>query len=61
MVRIIVGTLVEIGNGKRPVSDMKKIMDSKNRDEAGLTVPPQGLFLEKVFYPDDLVEDKFSL
>ena len=61
MVRIIVGTLVEIGNGKRPVSDMKKIMDSKNRDEAGLTVPPQGLFLEKVFYPDDLGGDKFPL
>ena len=61
MVRIIVGTLVEIGNGKRPISDMKRILDSKKRCGAGLTAPPQGLFLERVYYPDDLVKDKFSI
>jgi tRNA pseudouridine38-40 synthase len=54
MVRIIIGTLVKIGSGERDVSDMKKIIDSKNRNNAGPTAPPQGLFLEKVFYPNDL-------
>ena len=50
MVRIIIGTLIEIGTGKRPVNDIPRILAAKKRAEAGLTVPPQGLFLEEVFY-----------
>ncbi len=50
MVRIIVGTAVEASDGKINPTDTKKILLSKNRDLAGITAPPQGLFLEKVYY-----------
>lgn len=50
MVRIIVGTLIEIGRGDREVSCIKEILDSKNRDLAGETAPAQGLFLQEVLY-----------
>ena len=50
MVRIIIGTLIEIGTSKRPVNDIPRIMAAKKRAEAGLTAPPQGLCLEEVFY-----------
>ncbi|MCC5912622.1 MAG: tRNA pseudouridine(38-40) synthase TruA [Clostridiaceae bacterium] len=53
MVRIIIGTLVEIGGGRREPEDMKKILQSKDRNMAGHTAPPQGLFLNKVVYPLD--------
>lgn len=51
MVRIITGTLVEIGIGKMPTSQINKILKTGDRTQAGHTVPPQGLFLDKVFYP----------
>lgn len=50
MVRIIVGTAVSVSDGRINISDVKKIFDTKNRDLAGITAPPQGLFLEKVYY-----------
>jgi tRNA pseudouridine38-40 synthase len=50
MVRSIIGTLVEIGKGKRKASDLRKIMNSKDRKKAGPTAPAQGLFLEEVKY-----------
>lgn len=50
MVRIIVGTLVEVGLGKISPTDIKKIIESKNRCMAGKTAPPQGLFLTKIYY-----------
>lgn len=50
MVRIMVGTLVEVGLGRRNKEDIKKIMEERKRIAAGHTAPPQGLFLEKVFY-----------
>jgi pseudouridylate synthase I len=50
MVRIIVGTLLEVGKGDSKVSDINKIMEMKERVNAGETVPPNGLFLNKVFY-----------
>ncbi|MDR1773291.1 MAG: tRNA pseudouridine(38-40) synthase TruA [Clostridioides sp.] len=49
MVRIIVGTLVDIGRGKIEIS-MKEIIENKSRGTAGHTAPPQGLFLEEVLY-----------
>ncbi|MBN2638514.1 MAG: tRNA pseudouridine(38-40) synthase TruA [Bacteroidales bacterium] len=51
MVRAIVGTLVEIGKGKLVPEDMKCIIESKDRGEAGFSVPACGLFLEKIAYP----------
>lgn len=50
MVRNIVGTLIEIGSGKRKSSDIKTILDSKDRKEAGITANANGLYLKKVEY-----------
>ncbi|WP_077623993.1 tRNA pseudouridine(38-40) synthase TruA [Sediminibacillus massiliensis] len=50
MVRILVGTLLEIGRGKRDPDDMKNIIEAKDREAAGETAPPQGLFLWEVVY-----------
>jgi tRNA pseudouridine38-40 synthase len=50
MVRIVVGTLVEVGTGVRPVSQVAEILASKDRTQAGITAPPQGLELIEVRY-----------
>ncbi len=50
MVRIIMGTLIMIGQGQREVSFMKDVLDSKNRKIAGNTVAPYGLYLKEVKY-----------
>lgn len=50
MVRIVVGTLVEVGEGKRKPESMPEILDSLDRQQAGITMPPHGLMLEEVFY-----------
>lgn len=50
MVRIIVGTLVYVGNGRIDKDHIAKIIRDKKREKAGLTAPAQGLFLEKVYY-----------
>jgi tRNA pseudouridine38-40 synthase len=50
MVRILVGTLLEVGNGKIKVSEIDEIIAGKNRAKAGKTAPPQGLYLWQVFY-----------
>ena len=50
MVRAIVGTLIDVGTKKITINDFKKIIDSKNRSNAGTSVPAKGLFLTKVAY-----------
>jgi tRNA pseudouridine38-40 synthase len=50
MVRIIMGTLLEIGSGSRAVEAIDEIFAQKVRSEAGETVPAQGLFLDEVYY-----------
>ena len=50
MVRIIVGTLLEVGSGKRSLEDVKKALDLGERKYAGKTMPPCGLYLKKVEY-----------
>lgn len=50
MVRIIVGTLIEVGLGDLPVEAMKEILESKDRNRAGVTAPAHGLVLTKVEY-----------
>lgn len=50
MIRIIVGTLIFVGNGRIKKEDLPNIIEGKNRSLAGPTAPPQGLFLEKVYY-----------
>lgn len=50
MVRIIVGTLLEIGSGSMDVTEIENIFEKKVRQQAGETVPAQGLFLDEVYY-----------
>ncbi|SFC82297.1 tRNA pseudouridine(38-40) synthase TruA [Clostridium uliginosum] len=50
MVRIIVGTLIKVGNGKIKIEDIEGIINEGNRKKSGMCVPPNGLILEKVFY-----------
>jgi tRNA pseudouridine38-40 synthase len=52
MVRILVGTMLEIGSGKRDVSDMLQALERRNRSSAGATAPAHGLCLTRVSYPD---------
>ncbi len=51
MVRSIVGTLLEVGEGKTNPEEVKKIIEKRDRRVAGRSVPPQGLYLCKVEYP----------
>tara|TARA_R110002074_G_scaffold382825_1_gene562775 strand:- start:93092 stop:93835 length:744 start_codon:yes stop_codon:yes gene_type:complete len=54
MVRAIVGTLLEIGYGKLTLEDFHKIIESKNRSNAGASAPAHGLYLTKVVYPETI-------
>ncbi|ALS02722.1 tRNA pseudouridine synthase A [Enterococcus silesiacus] len=50
MVRILMGTLLEIGAGTLQLAAIDEVFESKIRSEAGITVPAQGLFLDEVYY-----------
>ena len=54
MVRAIVGTLLDIGQGKTSLEEFELILASKNRSEAGRSVPASGLFLSRVEYPTNI-------
>jgi tRNA pseudouridine38-40 synthase len=54
MVRAVVGTLLDIGYGKKTVEDMHRIIASKDRSEAGSSAPSGGLFLTQIHYPKEL-------
>lgn len=53
MVRIIAGTLWGVGTGKYNPSDVAQMIASEDRQNAGKTAPPHGLYLERVFYPEE--------
>ncbi len=55
MVRNVVGTLVEVGSGKRSPDDMQRLLAARDRTLAGPTAPAHGLCLSRVRYPDPLV------
>lgn len=57
MVRAIVGTLIEVGRGKRSVEEFKAIIAGRDRALAGTSAPPQGLFLTRVDYPAEIYKD----
>lgn len=50
MVRNMVGTLIEVGEGKRKSEEIINILNSQNRSSAGKTANPEGLYLKNVFY-----------
>ena len=52
MVRILTGTLIEVGEGKRKASEMEEILRGESREAAGFTAPSRGLFLREVYYED---------
>ncbi len=51
MVRAIVGTLLEVGVGKLDLAGFKKVIEAKDRGQAGMSVPAHGLYLTNVVYP----------
>jgi tRNA pseudouridine38-40 synthase len=53
MVRSLVGTLLEVGQGRRRADDFAALLAGRPRQEAGPTAPAQGLVLERVFYPPE--------
>ena len=55
MVRSIVGTMIDIGQGKISLDEFKKIIEKKDRGAAGISVPAKGLFLTKIEYPYHLI------
>ncbi|NVK26905.1 MAG: tRNA pseudouridine(38-40) synthase TruA [Flavobacteriia bacterium] len=57
MVRAIVGTLVEVGEGKHSLKQFKEILESGNRNDAGVSAPAEGLYLSEVIYPDSITDN----
>ena len=53
MVRNIAGALIEIGVGKRPPEWLKALLALKDREQGGVTAPPDGLYFAGVYYPDE--------
>lgn len=51
MVRAIVGTLIQVGIGKKNIDDFRAVIESRDRSNAGFSVPAHGLYLTKVNYP----------
>ncbi|MDY3919719.1 MAG: tRNA pseudouridine(38-40) synthase TruA [Candidatus Limivivens sp.] len=54
MIRIMTGTLIETGQGRRTPESVLEILEKKDRALAGYTAPARGLTLVEVFYPDDI-------
>ncbi|MCW6682791.1 tRNA pseudouridine(38-40) synthase TruA [Aerococcaceae bacterium NML160702] len=53
MIRILVGTLLQIGDGLRPETELQRLLAVCNRKQAGPTAPPQGLYMQRVIYEQD--------
>ena len=56
MIRIMVGTLIQVGEGRKQPEDIKKIIELKDRRLAGHTAKPQGLYLQRVSYPQEVLQ-----
>ncbi len=54
MVRAVVGTLLMINEEKITVEDLRKIIEARDRNKAGRAVPPEGLFLNRVVYQEEI-------
>ena len=58
MVRILTGTLLEVGDGRKRAEDIPGILEKKQRAAAGFTAPAQGLFLERVLYEEADIQEQ---
>ncbi len=58
MVRAIVGTLLNVGLGKMKPEEIKTVIESKSRSEAGVSVPAKGLYLTQVSYPKNIFDEQ---
>ena len=56
MVRSVTGTLLDVGRGKLTLDGLRQIIERKDRCAAGVSMPPQGLFLTRVEYPWDTLQ-----
>jgi tRNA pseudouridine38-40 synthase len=54
MVRALVGTLLEVGRGRRSEAGLSRLLEGRPREEAGPTAPARGLVLQRVWYPPEL-------
>ncbi len=54
MVRALVGTLLEVGMNKRSVAEFEEVVARRDRRQAGVSAPAQGLFLERIRYPEEI-------
>jgi tRNA pseudouridine38-40 synthase len=54
MVRAIVGTLLQVGQGRMTVQEFQEVLESRDRSKAGRSAPADGLFLVEVKYPEDI-------
>ncbi len=50
MIRNIMGTILEVGRGKRTITDFRETFEARDRSKAGTTAPPHGLTLHKIIY-----------
>jgi tRNA pseudouridine38-40 synthase len=57
MVRLIVGTLLEVGRGKISIEEFREIIESKDRKKSKASVPACGLYLTDVVYPDGVLKE----
>lgn len=58
MVRAVVGTLLDVGIGKKKIEEINNILESKDRSKAGTSVPAKGLYLTQVLYPKGIKVNK---
>jgi len=58
MVRRIVGTIVQVGLHKRSVGSVQELLDEPGKHRCGTTAPAQGLILDQVFYPEEVLTMK---
>jgi tRNA pseudouridine38-40 synthase len=57
MVRALVGTLLDVGTEKINLDQFQQVISAEDRRQAGRAVPPGGLFLTKVVYPEEVLNN----
>lgn len=60
MVRAIVGTMVDLAGGKITLEDFEEIIKLKDRSRAGMSAPPEGLFLAGIEYPEEIFRSEWT-